>query len=1005
MYNQNTEISLHQLVEFQVSKTPDAVAVIFREQELTYRELNQKANQLAHYLKTLGVKPEVMVGICVERSLEMIIALLGVLKAGGVYVPLDPAYPAERLAFMIEDSKLCVLLTQQNQLAVLPKYSGPIVLLDADSQRIAQQSKDNLDSGITSDNLAYTIYTSGSTGKPKGVQIIHSSVVNFLLSMQQEPGITAQDIFLAVTTICFDIAVLELFLSLTVGARIVIASRKVASDAIELSKTITKSCATVMQATPATWRMLLAIGWQGNRHLKILCGGEALTRSLANQLLERSSSVWNMYGPTETTIWSTVHQVEPGDNPVSIGRPILNNQIFLLKKSARRNDDILEPVPNGCEGEVYIGGIGLARGYLNRPKLTSERFINDPFRNEPTARLYKTGDLARYLPDGNISIIGRIDHQIKIRGYRIELGDIEAALSQHSAVQECIVIPREDSPGDRRLVAYVVLKSQPLEVRPTQLRSWLKEKLPDYMVPALVVFMNALPLTPNNKVDRRALPVPNLYTKEECVPPRTKLEKQLTQIWTSVLGVEIGIYQDFFESGGDSLRTALLLSKIQETFQVELSLDCLFKAPTIAGLAAAIQVVQSSDTTAGFETTPDELQADAILERAIRPIGAARIERQHIFLTGVTGFIGAFLLPELLRQNPQATVYCLIRADNLKAAVARLRKSLESYEFDQEVLGSKIVPIVGDLSHPLLGLSEPQFQELADRIDVIYHSGAYVNLVYPYTALRGANVVGTQEVLRLATEAKTKPVHYISTLDVFQSSKYKRMKLILETDELLSSEGYSDGYSQSKWVAEKLVMVARERGLPVCIYRLGMITGHSQTGAFPLSNLICRMIKGFIQSGQAPKLELKMNLAPVDYVARAIEHLSRQPESCGKTFHLLSSHILPISQLISAINALGYAVTDIPYQQWLANLLALPPENALTPMVPLLTKKLADGQQTFLETSALVSQTFDSRNTQIGLAGTDIICPPISFSVLETYWSYFIRRGFLPKPSQFTHTS
>ncbi len=1005
MYNTTKGILIHQLVEFQVSQTPDAVAVIFQEQQLTYRELNQKANQLAHYLKTLGVKPEVMVGICVERSLEMVIALLGVLKAGGAYVPLDPAYPAERLAFMIEDSQLCVLLTQQNQLEALPQYSGPVVCLDADCQRIAQQSEEDLDSGVTSENLAYTIYTSGSTGKPKGVQIIHSAVVNFLLSMQQEPGITAQDVLLAVTTISFDIAVLELFLPLTVGARIVIASREVASDAIELSKTITESGATVMQATPATWRMLLAIGWQGNRHLKILCGGEALTRSLANQLLERSSSVWNMYGPTETTIWSTVHKVEPGDNPVPIGRPILNTQIHLLKYPARRQDDILEPVPNGCAGEVYIGGIGLARGYLNRPKLTSERFINDPFRNEPTARLYKTGDLARYLPDGNISIIGRIDHQIKIRGYRIELGDIEAALSQHSAVQECIVIPREDSPGDRRLVAYVVLKSQPLEVRPTQLRAWLKEKLPDYMVPALVVFMNALPLTPNNKVDRRALPVPTLYTKEECVSPRTELEKQLTQIWTSVLGVEVGIYQDFFESGGDSLRTALLLSQMQETFQVELSLDCLFKAPTIAGLAAVIQVVQSSDSTAGFETTADELRADAVLDKAIRPVAATRIERQHIFLTGATGFIGAFLLHELLRQNPQATVYCLVRADNLEAAGYRLRRSLESYEICQEALGSKIVPIVGDLSQPLFGLSELQFRKLADRIDVIYHSGAYVNLVYPYTALRETNVVGTQEVLRLATEAKTKPVHYISTLDVFQSSKYKGMNLILETDELLSSEGYSDGYSQSKWVAEKLVMAARALGLPVCIYRLGMITGHSQTGAFQLSNLICRMIKGFIQSGHAPELELKMNLAPVDYVARAIEHLSGQPESFGKTFHLLSPHVLPISQLVSDINALGYAVTCIPYQQWLAKLLDMPPENALTPTVPLLTKRLADGQQTFLETTALVSQAFDSRNTQVGLAGTDIICPPISSSVLEAYLSYFICRGFLPQQSQFTHTS
>lgn len=472
---------IHQLFEFQVEKTPDNVAVNFEEKQLTYRELNCRANKIAHYLQTLNVGPEVMVGICLERSLDLVIGLLGILKAGGAYVPLDPGYPQERLAFMLEDSQVPVLLTQQHLSERLPERQPPmppqrteggpevaslsfkahVVCLDTDWETITQQSQENPKTGVMAKNLAYTIYTSGSTGKPKGVQIAHRAVVNFLNSMRQEPGLTNQDVLLAVTTISFDIAGLELYLPLIVGARIVLVSREVAFDAAQLLKTLAKSGATVMQATPATWQLLLAAGWQGNKQLKILCGGEVLTRELANQLLEKSSSLWNMYGPTETTIWSAVYKVEPGNSPVPIGRPIANTQIYLLHEFLNRKGDPIKPVPIGVPGHLCIGGVGLARGYLNRPELNEQKFIRNSFSNESGARLYKTGDLARYLPDGNIEFIGRIDHQVKIRGFRIELGEIEAALSQHPAVRENVVIAQEDKSGDKRLVAYVVLDAQP----------------------------------------------------------------------------------------------------------------------------------------------------------------------------------------------------------------------------------------------------------------------------------------------------------------------------------------------------------------------------------------------------------------------------------------------------------------------------------------------------------------------------------------------------------------
>lgn len=987
---------IHTLVESQVEQTPNAIAAIFQSEQITYQELNQKANQLAHYLKSLGVNSETLIGVCVDRSLNMLIGLLGVLKAGGAYVPIDPSYPADRLAFMLEDSQLPLLLTQSHLLSCLPKTNSiRVVCLDSNWQEIEQFSQDNLGSEVTPDNLAYTIYTSGSTGKPKGVQIIHRSVVNLLLSMKQEPGFTKRDILLAVTTISFDLAVVELFLPLIVGTHVVIVDRAVAIDPIKLSKTITESGATFMQATPATWKMLLAVNWQGNRNLKIICGGESLNRHLANQLLERSSSLWNMYAPTETTTWSTIYRVEYGEETIPIGRPILNTKIYLFKYPRNSNNNIFETVAEGDSGEIYIGGIGVARGYLNRPELTKERFFNDPFSNEPGARMYKTGDLAHYLSDGNIVIIGRSDHQVKIRGYRIELNDIEAACLDNSAVDNAVVVVKKDADGDSYLVAYVVLNSQSSKLSSAELRAALKQKLPDYMVPALVVFMNALPLTPNCKVDREALPTPTLDRVEEFVPPRTEIEKKLAEIWISVLGVEIGIHQNFFESGGNSLRTALLLNRISQNFQVELSLDCLFKSPTISGLAEVIEVVQSSGSTAIFETNIADLSADAVLDETIRPLTIARSNPKHIFLTGATGFVGAFLLHELLLHNPQVTIYCLVRAENLADSTSRLITTLQNYEIWQESFSDRIIPIIGDLSKPLLGLSASQFRELADRIDVIYHCGAYVNLIYPYTALRDTNVGGTKEILRLGTLTKITPVHYISTLDVFQSSNYNHMDLIKETDELLSPEGYSDGYSQSKWAAEKLVMAARDRGLPVSIYRLGMVTGHSQTGAFQLSNTICLIVKGLIQLGYGPELELNMNLAPVDYIVQAIRYLSEQPESINKTFHLFSSHVLSMNELVLKINEIGYPVASISYPQWQAKLLNMSPENALTPMASLFVKKLPYSQKTFIETTSFVCQKFDDRNTQTRLAGTNIICPPINYSVLNAYLSYFRRQGFL----------
>ncbi|MDF5729296.1 MAG: amino acid adenylation domain-containing protein [Rhizonema sp. PD38] len=455
----------HQLLEAQVERTPDAVAVVYEDEQLTYSELNRKANQVAHYLRSAKlsrsdshrVAPEMLVGICIQRSNEMLVGLLGILKAGGAYVPLDPAYPKERLAYILSDSQVRVLLTTEKLLTELPQlaqaaYGCKIVCIDRDWEVISQENSENPVSQIQPENLAYVIYTSGSTGKPKGVQIPHCALSNFLHAMRQKPELTELDTLLAVTTYSFDIAALELFLPMTVGARLVVVSREIASDGTRLSAKLIQSNTTVMQATPATWQLLLAAGWGGNHQLKILCGGEALPRQLANQLLNRCHSLWNMYGPTETSIWSAACKVETSSSIIPISYPIANTQFYILNQHGQL-------VPVGVPGELHIGGDGLARGYLNRPSGTAEKFIPNPFSNKPNARLYKSGDLARYLPNGEIEYLGRIDHQVKVRGFRIELGEIEAILAQHPTVKESAVIPREDVPGDKRLVAYVVPNS------------------------------------------------------------------------------------------------------------------------------------------------------------------------------------------------------------------------------------------------------------------------------------------------------------------------------------------------------------------------------------------------------------------------------------------------------------------------------------------------------------------------------------------------------------------
>ncbi len=577
------EACVHELIERQVAVHGQDVAVVFGEEQLSYAELNGRANRLAAYLRG-RVAEESLVGIYLDRGLEMMIAVLAVWKAGAAYVPLAPEHPATRLEYMIADAGLGLIITQPHLRERLPgELNVPVVSLDDETEAIAAESTVNVQSKVSARSLAYVIYTSGSTGEPKAVEIPHTSVVNFLTSMQKRPGLGSADRLLAVTTLSFDIAALELYLPLVVGGSLELTSRTEAGDGQYLKAKLESGRITVMQATPATWRLLVEAGWEGKAKIKILCGGEALPRELANELLRRGQSVWNMYGPTETTIWSAVEELTESEGPVLLGEPIANTQLYVL-------DEAQQLVPIGVAGELYIGGAGLARGYHQRPGLTAERFVPDAYASERGARLYRTGDLVRRLTDGRLEFLGRLDHQVKIRGFRIETGEIESLLRQHPVIRNTVVVIREDS-GDKRLVAYLVLQPEQTVVT-DDLRAFVQQSLPDYMIPSAFVVLDELPLSASGKVDRRRLPQPSEERPElaeSFIAPRTPIEQEVAKIWEHVLKVrEVGVYDNFFALGGHSLLATQVVSRVKESLQIDMPLRVMFEQPTVAGFALAV---------------------------------------------------------------------------------------------------------------------------------------------------------------------------------------------------------------------------------------------------------------------------------------------------------------------------------------------------------------------------------------------------------------------------------
>jgi amino acid adenylation domain-containing protein/thioester reductase-like protein len=999
--NSNTT-TIHRMVEAQVALTPAAIAVTYQNQQLTYQQMNQQANQLAHHLQGLGVGANVLVGVCVERSLELVVTLLAILKAGGAYVPLDISYPADRLSYMLENAQAPILITQSHLLSNLPQEGRHVICLDRDREEIAANHIENLNPDVTPEHLAYVIYTSGSTGKPKGVAMPHGPLVNLLQWQAQDCPTGVGSKTLQFTPVSFDVSFQEIFSTLSAGGTLVMIADEMRRNPITLLRFLQQAQIERLFLPFVALRQLSEVAEQENcvptALREVITAGEQLrvTSTIIKWFSQLTNCrLHNHYGPSEShvvTAFTLAGSPENWPALPPIGRPIDNTEILLL-------DAQLQPVPVGVSGELYISGACLARDYLNRPDLTAERFIPNPFRSGE--RLYKAGDLARCLPDGNIEYLGRVDQQVKIRGFRIEPGEIEAELEKHPQVKEAVVITRESSPGEQRLVAYITAnretpKANTLSPTFTQdlrqflltreLREFLRSRLPEYMLPSALVLLESFPLTPSGKVDRRALPIPKWTRMEEgnYVAPRNPLEQQLAEIWTELLDIDrVGIHDRFCELGGHSLSAIRLIYKVKEALQIELPVESFLEEPTIAGMATAIEALrQTQDSIHAAQNW----EAEALLDPSIYPENLMNGPIPQVFLTGATGFLGATLLYELLKQT-RADIYCLVRASSPAEALSRLKSNMKRYQLWEEGFGGRIFLVLGDLGKPHLGIDTEKFARLAEKIDTIYHCGAWVNVIYPYSVLKAANVNGTQDILRLASQFRVKPVHFVSTIDVFAPVP-DGIRTITAGDEPGPGSELFNGYAQSKYIAEQLVMGAHLRGIPVTIYRPSNIMGHTQTGICQASDFVPMMIKGCIQMGMAPELNALLNLVPADFVSQAIVQLSRQTP-CGRGYQIVNPNPMTWQQLVQWMMQQGYPLQQVDYETWYSKLLKLAAnettDNALASLAPVFANR------SFVKKS-LGAFAFNNQ----GAPQYSCVPTPNNHELLQTYFNFFTSSGFLP---------
>ena len=987
-------LTLKSMFEAQVERTPDRTALVFMGQALSYQDFNARANQLAHHLIEQGIGSESVVGLFMDRSLELLIGMYAIIKAGAAYVPLDPDYPAARLQGMASDAqaKWVVAASDQAVTARALIADAQFILFDQESEW-QDQSAQNPDVALSPDNLAYIIFTSGSTGRPKGVMNEHRGIVNRLQWMQEAFILNENDRVLQKTPYSFDVSVWEFFWPLQVGATLVIAEPGGHKDPDYLIRTIQQEAISTIHFVPAMLQAFLQnpMADQATALSRVICSGEALPYDLQERFFDvLSAELHNLYGPTEAAV-DVSHWVCRSDERriLPIGFAIANTQLYVLDSAGRE-------LPIEIPGELYIGGVQVARGYVNRPALTAEKFIADPFLG-PGHRLYRSGDLVKRLADGSIEFFGRVDFQIKIRGFRVELGEIESVLLAHQALRETVVVSY--GAGERQqIVAYGTLNSGFESLDRSELHAFLRRELPEYMLPSQFIPLESLPLLSNGKVNRSLLPEPDQArsrSQAEYLAPRTPLEETLVSLCQDILELErIGIADSFFDLGGNSLQATRLLYLAREITDQPIPLRGIFEDPTVAGLATLIEGLKSGRIApgGGQGLAPlvggADLREDILLPDSFSvPEREPNFDRQvvspkDVLLTGATGFLGAYLLDQLLTHTV-ANVHCIVRANSDRHGLQRVIENLQAYDFEHDDPESRLRVYLGDLSEPLLGLRSDQWNVFTTQLDSIYHNGAAVNFIAGYQQIRSANVGGAKTLLTLATTGRIKPLHFVSTLGQFNTNQ--------EDDGMPISEiGYPDhlgvplsGYTQTKWVADRILGLAQQAGAPVNIYRPGIISGDSVSGAWNHADMVAGLTAASVSSGQLPSLELAVDMAPVDYVAKAIFHISAQPELLGTSFHLRNPKPLAYDDLIDWFDEIGFPVEIVPFERWRQGLKAIAGQDVdgLWSMYLPLIEEIAEAQ-VFLP-------AISTERTSAALHGADINCPPVDPGLLTTYLSYF----------------
>ena len=1011
------DAGLAELLARQVLARPGALAVEAGPERLTYAELDRRANQMAHMLREHGVGVETPVGVFMGQRIEQIVAQVAICKVGGTYVPLDPDYPRERLEFMLADAGVPVVLTDRLQ-AGLALGQRRQICVDADRHALDRRPGEFTAAATGGGHRTHILYTSGSTGKPKGIEIVARGVSRLVLATQYVE-FTASDRVAQIANFSFDAAIFEVWGALLNGGALVLVPRSCALDPDDLRDTLTASRVTVMFLTTALFNLVAQARPDAFSALRYLVvGGEKLHAEAVRAVLGAAPPrhLVNGYGPTESTTFAVTCELDAdkvATTSVPIGRPIANTLAYIL-------DDERNPVGVGEIGELYIGGDGLARGYVDRPELTAERFVSVAGLGPGERRLYRTGDQARWRPDGLIEFVGRTDFQVKIRGFRIELEEIELALVDSGLLTDAAVTVQEGAYGDKLLVAHVVL-NDPAHYRQADLLAHLQAKLPPYMIPARFIVLSTLPLNANGKVDRHVLTrgtaQSGVFSLTGLMAAHDPLIGELGAIWADLLGVDaVGPDDEFFRLGGNSLLAARLVLRVRDTYRVRFPIYSLYESGTLADFTAVVRRAlhgglaggpgpEGADTWQADASLPADVRAD--IERSVAAGPAAAWSNDGVvLLTGATGFLGAFMVRDLLTRT-QTTVCCLVRAADEREATARVHEALAKYGLWQDAFAGRIRAIAGDLRRRRFGLAPDAFAALADEVDVVIHSAAHVNYTQPYVAHRATNVGGTAEVLRFAATGRPKPLHHVSSIAVFGPSGFfdgpKHVREDANLDDHLQYLGYDIGYSASKWAAEKMVWHAAGLGLPVTVYRPGFIMGDSHTGAGNADDFMGRSVRGAVQIGAYPDLpDQRKEFVPVDYVSSAILHIAASADTHGRAYHLLSPDprtSVDVNEFFALICGLGYPMARWTYAQWVDRVIAdsQARDNPLCPLVPMLFERVYRNEVTRWELYEGMP-TYDSANTSRALAGSGIHYPRMDRAMVAKYLNYWVGTGQLQLP-------